>query len=568
MQADQPQPQAKTGLSINGLLLLCFAIIASVPIVIFGTKVYHAAWDNVWREVREKHQLLAENLAAPISIYVNSHKSTLKLTGEQLLHRDLLKSNNQKEVEHVLHDSMVFTEGLCGLFLLDRDLNIINSVTEYKPKTPIIPNQFAKQDFVEQAFNHKNTVSPVILNPLTKQPSIYIAVPMYSGEGVPSHILIGELKIAPIEKLRLGIRFGKGGHSAIVDNLGRVLAHPNPGWMKDQIKDLSHLKIIQQMMAGKTGVTEFYSPFIKDNMVAGYTAVPNLGWGVMVPQPKAEVEAQVRNILYNEFSWAIIGLVLAIITAGFLGRWITSPLNKLATAAHHLARQGFKHNLPFFRSAPAEIQQLGNAFRDAINVLSQSREEVQELNESLQQKIDEATIELRRANQQLSILARSDHLTGLANRRHFEHTIASLCSRRQEDSGRVSLLLVDVDHFKSINDQYGHAAGDMVLSHIAELLDRNMRQYDLAARYAGDEFIVLIRADESVARERATNILAEIEKHRFLYNDESLTVTVSIGLFSFDIGTDGNDIKSVLNKVDDAMYQAKNQGRNNVAEIG
>ena len=99
-------------------------------------------------------------------------------------------------------------------------------------------------------------------------------------------LLIGELKIAPIEKLRRGIRFGKGGHSAIVDNHGRVIAHPNPDWMNNDIVDLSNLPIVQKMMAGETGVTEFFSPFKKHDMVAGYTSVAGLGWGIMVPQPK------------------------------------------------------------------------------------------------------------------------------------------------------------------------------------------------------------------------------------------------------------------------------------------
>ena len=558
----------KTGQSINGLLLLCFAVIASVPIAIFGTKVYYAAWENAWREVREKHQLLAENLAAPISIYVNTHKAILALTGEQLLHRNLLTPKAQEQVEHVLYDSMVFTEGLCGLYLIDDKQQLINHVTDYKPKIPVKADLFAGQNFIHQALNHKISVSPVRINPLTQQPGIYLAFPIYNGKGTPSHVLVGELKIAPIEKLRSGIRFGKGGHSAIVDNLGQVLAHPNPAWMKNKIVDLSKLNVVQQMMAGKTGGTEFYSPFVKENMVAGYTSVPELRWGIMVPQPKSEMETQVRSILYSEFSWALTGLLLAIFTAIYLGRWITSPLKKLANASQQLQQDGFTHNLPQIHSAPREIQQLADSFRNAIDGLFQSREEIRQLNRSLQEKIDAATTELQQANEQLSVLVRIDHLTGLANRRHFEQTMASLCSRRQSDSGRVSLLLVDIDYFKQINDKHGHAAGDMILSQIAQIIDNKMRQSDLAARYAGDEFIVLIRAAEDVARQRAADILAEISRTNFVFDNHSLNVTVSVGLFSFNANQKDFDLQQILRKVDDAMYRAKDSGRNNVAEVG
>jgi len=564
----QDDKKAPFSLSINVLLILCFGLVACLPVTIFGIKVYNAAWDNAWREVREKHQLLAENLANPISIYVKNQKAVLALTGEHLRIRELLQKPNKEATEHLLYESLLYSEGLTALFLLDNTQYVLNHITEYRPRQVLKDNMFTHHTFVGKALHHQTSVSPVRINPLTGQPSVFIATPLYSGAGVPSHILVGELKLEPIEKLRAAIRFGKAGHSAIVDNLGQVLAHPNPDWMKTQIKSLSNLDIVQKMMAGKTGVTEFFSPFVKSHMVAGYTSVPELGWGIMVPQPKTEMQAQVRTILYAEFRWALMGLLLAIVTAIYLGRWITSPLNKLAKAAQKLASDGFKHNLPETLSAPKEIQQLAKTFRDAIQGLSHSRAEIQKLNEGLQHKIDAATHNLQQANEQLNELARSDHLTGLANRYHFEQTIAKLCSRRQGDRDRASLLLLDLDHFKQINDTYGHAAGDMALSKVARILDHNMRQSDLAARYAGDEFILLIRADEKIARERADNILAEIAAEKFQFENQSLSVTVSIGLYSFDISSPGLDLKTLFTKVDEAMYQAKNSGRNKVMVLG
>jgi diguanylate cyclase (GGDEF)-like protein len=353
-----------------------------------------------------------------------------------------------------------------------------------------------------------------------------------------------------------------------VDNLGHVIAHPNPDWMMANIKDLSKLTIVKKMMAGQTGVTEFYSPFVKQTMIAGYTAVPELGWGVMVPQPKAEVDAQVRSIVFTQFSWGLVGLVVALITAHFLGRWITQPINELASAGNRLSKEGFQDNLPKIRdSAPIELQLLAGCFGAAIRGLSASRAEVEDLNRSLQSKIKDATNELREANMKLSVLARSDHLTNLANRRHFEQTIINLASRRQEDTDDVCLLLVDVDHFKQINDRFGHSAGDMVLIQIAEILDRHMRQTDLAARYAGDEFIVLIRAGETIGRERADAIRNEIAQNKFHIDGEDFEVTVSVGLFIFNIADYERNMEQIFRNVDTAMYKAKEQGRNTVEEF-
>lgn len=559
------------GLSINSLLLFCFALIALLPVSLLGFKIYDAAWENAWREVREKHQLLAENLAQPINIYINGHKTTLAITGNLIRDLNFPSASTIDSLDYVLEESLTLSEGLCGVFLLDSDNEIATYKSEYRIATDFDKSMFNHVEFVDSAIrNKKATISPIRINPLNGKPAIYIAQPIMSLDNptAVNNVLIGELKIDPIEKLRQGIRFGEAGHSAIVDHLGHVIAHPNPDWMVGNIEDLSNLGIVKKMMAGQTGVTEFYSPFVKQTMIAGYTAVPELGWGIMVPQPKAEVDKQVRSIVFTQFSWGLVGLVVALITAHFLGRWITQPINELASAGNKLSKEGFQDNLPKIRdSAPIELQLLAGCFGAAIRGLAASRAEVEDLNQSLQSKIKEATNELREANMKLSVLARSDHLTNLANRRHFEQTIANLASRRQADTDNVCLLLVDVDHFKQINDQHGHSAGDMVLIQIAEILDHHMRQTDLAARYAGDEFIVLIRAEEDIGRERANAIRNEIAERKFHVDGEDLQVTVSVGLFIFNVADYEHKTEQIFRNVDAAMYQAKERGRNTVEEF-
>jgi diguanylate cyclase (GGDEF)-like protein len=559
------------GLSINSLLLLCFALIAVLPLSLLGFKIYDAAWDNAWREVREKHQLLAENLAQPISIYVNGQKTTLAITANLIRDSGFPSASSTEFVAQLLNEDQTLSRGLCGIFLLDRDKEIAIYKSEYRIAKDFDKSIFRQMEFVDTAIRDRRaTVSPVQINPLNGRPAIFIAQPVKShgNPDIVSNVLIGELKTDLIERLRQGIQFGEAGHSAIVDNLGHVIAHPNPQWMGEPIKDLSDLDIVQKMMAGRTGVTEFYSPFVHQIMIAGYASVPGLGWGVMVPQPKAEVSRQVRQIVFAQFSWWLAGLAVALVMAHFLGRWITRPINDLAAAGNKLSREGFREDLPKLRSsAPVEVRQLADSFDAALRGLAASRSEVEELNQSLQKKIEEATNELREANMKLSVLAESDHLTKLANRRHFEQTMANLASRRQADTDNVCLMLVDVDHFKQINDRHGHGAGDMVLTHIAEILEHHMRQTDLAARYAGDEFIVLIRADEDIGRERANAIRKDIAGHKFHVDGKDLRVTVSIGLFIFNVAEYAHRTSQILSNVDAAMYNAKEHGRNMVEEF-
>jgi len=563
------QPK-KQGISINVLLLLSFAFIAFVPVTILGVKIYDAAWDNAWREVREKHQLLAENLSAPIEHYVIGHQTNLSLVAHHVAELDLDISAESKALKKILANNMAFTVGFDALIVLDAENNIITHVDDGKHSVKTNISHFGSHEFIAKALaSGKSQLSPIVKNPFTARPALYIAQPLTSKANPKQQfILLGELCIEPIEKLRQGIKFGEGGHSAIVDSNGRVIAHPNPNWMNKDIVDLSHLNVIQKMMAGETGVTEFFSPFKKYDMVAGYTSVPGLGWGIMVPQPKYEVENQVKSILFSQYGWGLVGLALALITAHYLGRWITQPLNELALSGSRLSKQNFKQNLPELRgSAPSEIIQLSLSFSEAINDLSASRAEIENLNKGLQSKINEATTELRQANTKLTAISRMDHLTKLSNRRHFEQTIASLTTRRQSDNTNICLLLIDIDHFKDINDEYGHTAGDMVLVQVAEVLDRNTRQSDLAARYAGDEFILLIRADTEIGRQRATQIRTEIAEQELLFDDQKIQVTVSIGLIVFDINQKENSMESVFRQVDTAMYDAKKSGRNTISEV-
>jgi len=565
------QKKRNKGISINALLLFSFVVIALVPVSLLGLKIYNAAWDNAMREVKEKHQLLAENLSQPIKIYVDNHLTILSLAAHQISELYARDANN-KDVPKLLHEYLQFADGFSAIMLIDGDARILQYIDDRKHDKDVTGDVFGNYDFIKKTLvRSEPAVSKVVRNIVTNEPALYVTAPITMRSGTDSakmtRALVAELKIQPIERLREGIRFGEQGHSAIVDSTGHVIAHPNPDWMKN-IHDMSPLNVVQDMMAGKTGVTEFFSPFKKQNMIAGYTSVPELGWGVMVPQPISELQAQVSKILFTQLGWAVIGLIIALITGHFLGRWITRPIKVLANAGLNLSKEGFHHNLPKMTDkAPKEIRQLRDAFSDAIHGLSISRQEIEELNKSLQYRVNEATTELRQANTKLSVLARSDHLTKLANRRHFEQTLTNITTRRQDDDDTICLLLVDMDNFKRINDEFGHAAGDTVLVQIAEILDRNTRHTDLAARYAGDEFVLLIHADANIGRERAAVMRKEIAAHKFFFDDKEIKVTVSIGLVTFNMSEHRDKVDDVLRKVDEAMYNAKRSGRNRVAEL-
>jgi diguanylate cyclase (GGDEF)-like protein len=550
---------------VSRILLLVTVLVAVLPISILGYYIYHSAWQNSWREIREKHQLLAQNLAVPLSIYVKDHRSMLAMTAHMITQ---MAHNRRSESTGLLHEGLATMNGFKSLIQLDMDGHVVG----YLQDQHIATNSQGLEKFAQEKCylttrrSGKWSLSQVKRNPLTGAPTIFMAQPILNKQNKMTGVLLGELSIKYIEAIRARVRFGKKGHSAIVDASGHVIAHPNKAWMKE-IRDLSSWPIVKDMMAGKTGVTTFYSPFIKANMVAGYASVPGIGWGIMVPQPESEVAAQVNELMRSHLIWATIGVLLAITLAVWLARWITRPLDNLASAGRQLMKDGSLGNLPEIRSnSPKEIRDLSAVLRSLIAGMQRSREEVNELNASLKQRVDDATQRLRDSNEKLELLARRDSLTELANRRYFENSLSQALSRRSGDVAQVCVMLVDIDHFKQINDAYGHAAGDSVLNHIARVLERGMRSGDLVARYGGDEFVAYMRCSNEVGMQRAREIREAIDNYAIPCNDKNIHITVSIGLYC-QVLEPGLDVNKLLSNADDAMYRAKKQGRNRVVDI-
>ncbi|MFK8251087.1 PleD family two-component system response regulator [Ancylobacter terrae] len=171
-----------------------------------------------------------------------------------------------------------------------------------------------------------------------------------------------------------------------------------------------------------------------------------------------------------------------------------------------------------------------------------------------------------RDNVQHSIeLAITDGLTGLNNRRYLESNLAAMVDQAGARGLPLSLMVIDIDHFKSINDKWGHAAGDEVLRDFAARLRRNVRNVDLACRYGGEEFVVAMPdTDLDVAGRVAERLRARIESELFPIQPGSqrLKVTTSIGIAS-RLGP-GEDAFALLRRADEALYRAKREGRNRV----
>lgn len=167
--------------------------------------------------------------------------------------------------------------------------------------------------------------------------------------------------------------------------------------------------------------------------------------------------------------------------------------------------------------------------------------------------------ERMRKEKEIHLLAATDSLTGILNRREFSLVLENELARSKRYGTPLSLIMFDLDHFKQVNDTFGHDAGDYVLQTVADLIKRNIRGMDVEARWGGEEFMILMpQSDVLSAGNAAEKLRATLSKQHFA---KIGSVTASFGVAEFTL-TD--DINSLLKRADEALYKAKAQGRNNV----
>jgi diguanylate cyclase (GGDEF)-like protein len=171
--------------------------------------------------------------------------------------------------------------------------------------------------------------------------------------------------------------------------------------------------------------------------------------------------------------------------------------------------------------------------------------------------------ELASLNEQLYVLATKDDMTKLFNRRHFLELAKRELHQIQRTKSTAVVLMIDIDHFKDVNDNFGHAAGDKAIINIANILKENLREYDIVGRVGGEEFAMLLPNSEiDIAMQIAERIRSKVANLSTLFQKSPIKLTVSIGLTAKKINE--NSINSMLQRADKALYQAKNTGRDKV----
>jgi len=363
---------------------------------------------------------------------------------------------------------------------------------------------------------------------------------------------------------------------------------------KDEIKQLEYkLESITktQLKPLSTALWDFNEPLVQQQIVGilaiegiTYTEVTT-GWGKVYKTKDDSTENVIsRNFdviygqnligrlkVYADKSYAqnkiidkfYVVLISHAIKTFFVSIFILYILHHLVIS--HIAQiaqwlNNFKPESSFSAISLEDSAANNNEMIKLKSAISAMGEQVHQHTVALESKIEERTKELEQAKKELEKLAFTDHLTGIANRNAFFKQADEELGRSRRLSYDIGLMMLDLDHFKSINDNYGHDAGDEVLKAVSKTMSDCLRKQDTLGRIGGEEFAIIVPGADKIGMHRLAKRLQaslELQKFSFLGKDEK--ITVSIGYTKI---IDEELFKSALKRADEHLYTAKNNGRN------
>lgn len=318
-----------------------------------------------------------------------------------------------------------------------------------------------------------------------------------------------------------------GSYLYVVDRNRQLLYHPDPTRVGAPVEDNA---VIEAALQGRAGSERLINSRGID-MLAGFAPIASTGWGVIAQRPSEDTLAMLDDLMLSVLANAIPLTVLTLLGIWWLARLISQPLWQLANNVQQMDSQAASEEIRRIRSWYYEAAQLKRAMLAGLA--------------SVQQKIGK-----------LNLDTQTDPLTGLYNRRGLQLTL----QQWQADGQSFAVLAVDIDHFKRINDTYGHTLGDQALKHLAGLMRESSRGNDVLCRSGGEEFIMLL---PDTSQEAALRVAERLRRHtENTPLQEVVYITLSVGVAHWP--QNAATPESVLRLADQALYAAKREGRNRI----
>ncbi|WHP40318.1 sensor domain-containing diguanylate cyclase [Lysinibacillus boronitolerans] len=483
---------------------------------------YRMNIDSIKENTLETNRVYAQKLASTADSYLHEAFQILgysadqvrtKMDDEQVLNQE----TERLRLQNQMFNSVVITNA--------KGLVLSVSPPSIEIKGEILTSIGAKEALAKK--------TPIISKPyeaMTGRLIIFISHPIFSESNEYLGMIAGTiyLKEPNAFKTLLGEHYSKdGSYVYVVDSDGRVIYHQDPSRINDIV---TKNKVVQAVTSGKDGA-QLVENTKGVKMLAGYSAVASTGWGVVAQKPLEVALApsfdRVQEVIIKSVPLMFVSIIIVLWAAAR----IANPLQQLASLTEESLDKKNVEGLKSVSGWYFEAYSLKNALVRSLSFLHGQVSFFK----------DQSTV---------------DPLTGITNRRTMDSMLAEWLASKVPHV----IILLDLDHFKSVNDTYGHAVGDKVLQFLARQMESVAREGDVCCRYGGEEFVMLL---PNTTVEGAKLVAEQLRKTLAdTVSPCGRPITLSAGIASYPAMA--NTTEALIEVADDALYLAKQKGRNQV----
>lgn len=431
------------------------------------------------------------------------------------------------------------------------ELTVVGTTGEMVASSAIAPAAVMLPDgWPERALTGDLVVAAPHWNEQYATATFSIAVPVLSYDNQLIGALVAVLDLHALQPHLKSATKSPPGEVLLLDRDGRILVTSQAN--ADKLMRLDE-SLLQRLQA-QPGESLVFDGVTHRKVIGLANVSAELPVTIVAERDRDEVYGtwlELRNMFL-----ALVGTLLLVVAAvAFrMGRSIVGPLQRLISAADRIAGGDLDVRLTAMRND--ELGHLTQVFNQMADRLRHSHAEIMATNQAMRQQ-----------NRVLETLSVTDSLTGLYNRSKLDAILSDQLARFKRTQREFTLLMMDIDHFKTLNDSYGHITGDEILAAVGRILIQSIRSIDYAARYGGDEFIIiLVETSAEPALKTAERIRSQVENMRYSANGSTITVTVSIGIVQ--CRPDDMTPTAVFIRADNALYEAKHAGRNRAHRAG
>ena len=349
-------------MKLRYLLLVIFSLVTAVPLLLFWVWPHAQSMTNELEDVRERHLLIAETLGIALRNYHQEVTATFRL-----IRSNLIQQGRVERAEDLLQDLRF--RNICVFNVDSRRLTLRLDSFDNRCAESLDESELAT--FRDLAAQSRDAISPVTAGP-AGEPTLYVAA-LRDG-----HLAVGALYTDFFVDLAAAIAFGRNGYAIIVDQTGQVLAHPRADWQRAR-RSLAELQPVQQIREGRAGVVTFDSPALQVEVIAGYTPVTGIGWGVMVVQPVEELRDRATRVADSALIVVIIGMLAAALIGYLVAHYMTRPLRAVSQAVRRMAagKTEARTQVSTGILVPEELRDLQTAFNAMAEAMERSKRDEQ-----------------------------------------------------------------------------------------------------------------------------------------------------------------------------------------------